>query len=562
MQDNPADTTPKFQLSLPHDKREAPDAQWEIARKRDAVFRPLLIKGTLSATDVADACAALQISRPSFYRLFEVYRANPTVGALVTKRPGRPIGARVLASGAENLIMKTIKTYFLTEQKLRISKLMRFMTQEAAKAGIACPSRKTVEVRIREIDLRTVIKKREGLKAANDKTRPVVGSLEAAYPLQIVQVDHTRADIFVVDERNRLPIQRPWLTLLIDIATRMVTGYYLSLEAPSVTSVALALQHAVLPKEESLAAHGITAPWPVHGLPDILHMDNGAEFHSKALSHGARAYGIDLCYRPAATPHYGGHIERLIGTMMGEMHMLPGTTFSGIDERGAYDPEQHATMTLSELDQWFAIQIVGQYHQQIHNSLKRPPIAVWKELINGRPMPVRHPNDIQQFVYDFLPFEERRIGRDGISLFGIKYWDDVLAMWAGRSTTKMRVKYDPRNLSCVYLEDIDGFFWPIRYRDLRRPPVTFWEHARARKALREQGRSELDEQMIFDAIAAQQVLIEDASEKTKAARRNRQRGLQAMRATIRPTQITTIEPKTSGQGVEAPVVPYEIEDWS
>ena len=35
------------------------------------------------------------------------------------------------------------------------------------------------------------------------------------------------------DEKYRLPIQRPWLTLLIDVATRMVGGYYLSLDPPS-----------------------------------------------------------------------------------------------------------------------------------------------------------------------------------------------------------------------------------------------------------------------------------------------------------------------------------------
>jgi hypothetical protein len=27
---------------------------------------------------------------------------------------------------------------------------------------------------------------------------------------------------------------------------------------------------------------------------------------------------------PVRTPHYGGHTERLIGTMMGKVHLLPG----------------------------------------------------------------------------------------------------------------------------------------------------------------------------------------------------------------------------------------------
>jgi len=58
-------------------------------------------------------------------------------------------------------------------------------------------------------------------------------------PLVIVQIDHTPADIILVDSFERKPIGRPWVTLAIDIATRMVTGYYVSFEAPSRLSIAL-----------------------------------------------------------------------------------------------------------------------------------------------------------------------------------------------------------------------------------------------------------------------------------------------------------------------------------
>ena len=53
-----------------------------------------------------------------------------------------------------------------------------------------------------------------------------------------------------------------------------------------------------------------------------------------AVAEGCREHSISLTYRPPQTPHYGGHIERLIGTMMGELHLLPGSTFSSIKDRG------------------------------------------------------------------------------------------------------------------------------------------------------------------------------------------------------------------------------------
>jgi putative transposase len=68
-------------------------------------------------------------------------------------------------------------------------------------------------------------------------------------PLELVQIDYTVVDVVVVDELERYPIGRPWLTVVIDVATRVIMGYQLSLEPPSSTSVALAISHAVLRKD-------------------------------------------------------------------------------------------------------------------------------------------------------------------------------------------------------------------------------------------------------------------------------------------------------------------------
>ena len=74
--------------------------------------------------------------------------------------------------------------------------------------------------------------------------------------------------------------------------------------------------------------------------------------------------GFGLIHRPVATPHYGGHIERLIGTMMGAVHLLPGTTFSAIEERGDYDSLANSAMTLDELERWLALEIL-RYHARL-----------------------------------------------------------------------------------------------------------------------------------------------------------------------------------------------------
>jgi putative transposase len=162
----------------------------------------------------------------------------------------------------------------------------------------------------------------------------VPGEFSASRPLEIVQVDHTKADIFVVDEETRAPIGRPWLTLAMDVYSRMVTGFHLTMEAPSRLSTSLCLLHAIFDKSAWLREREIKDPWPVAGLAEALHVDNGADFRSRAFQRGCQDAGIAIKWRPPGEPHFGGHIERLIGTQMGALHLLPGSTFSNVAERG------------------------------------------------------------------------------------------------------------------------------------------------------------------------------------------------------------------------------------
>ena len=73
-------------------------------------------------------------------------------------------------------------------------------------------------------------------------------------------------------------------------------------------------------------------------------------------------------------PHWGGHIERLIGTTMGAPSILPGATGRSAKDRPA-DAEASAAMTLDELETWLVHQIAGVYHNTVHRSLGATPLA-------------------------------------------------------------------------------------------------------------------------------------------------------------------------------------------
>jgi putative transposase len=496
------------------------DDLWEEACRREDVLRELIgrfpDRSPLSAVD--DACSLLGVSRATLYRLIERFKAQKTVSSLLPRKPGRAVGSKGQDPARDLLIRRTIERLYLTPERATFARLVNEVRLLCVQDGLPPPSWRTVKARLAEFDLRTQALARHD-KRAIAATKAVPGQYSASRPLEVIQIDHTRVDVIVVDEETRKPIGRPWITLAMDIFTRTVTGFYLTMDSPSRLSISLCLLRAVYDKTAWLAERKIDAKWPISGLPETIHVDNGADFRSRTFERACRDEGIALIWREPGEPRYGGHIERLIGTQMGAVHLLPGTTFSSIAERGDYDSMHSATLTLRELERYIGLEIAGRYHQSIHSGLKRPPIAVWNE--HEGETPLRMPQDRLQFWVSFLPDEERKLRPDGIHLFGLRYWSSALTVDVGRVEEKLLVKYDPRDLARVFVRRPTGNFVEARYADLTLPSITLSEARAAHRALNAKGRREVDMQAIVRTAIAQRTLVDDAKQKTRVVRQGR-----------------------------------------
>ena len=549
------------------------DRQWEEAKRREAVIRPLAERQTVPAAVAKEAAAKLNISERHIYTLVSRYRAsNGLLTSLVKMSPSGGRSKSRLPQVVEDVIAKTIDEVYLTPQKHRAEDVIFEVRYRCSQAGYKPPAPNTVRARINKLSQGKKLRRRQGAKALRPLTPVKAEFPEPSYPLQVVQIDHTAVDLIIVDELTRQPIGRPYLTVAIDVYSRCLTGFCLTLEAPSAVSVGLCLAHSILDKEAWMASRKIEGEWSIWGKPDCIHVDNATEFHSEALRRGCEQHGIKIYYRPVGCPHYGGTVERIIGTLMQQVHKLPGTTFSNIQERGDYDSSGKAILTLAELEKWLTIVITSYYHNKIHASLNEPPIELYKAGILGcggtpaRGIPPRIQNK-KDFLIDFLPIVKRTLQRHGFMLDHIAYYSNALQplIEERHRYEKFIIRRDPRNLSRIFVLHPElNEYLEIPCRNLSRPAITLWEHRESLKRLREEGIKRVDETAIFRAIDEMRHLTEEAAQKSRAARRKRERAINALNKIVVRDCSEQLSESLVPENVGFQQVPQrfnDIEEW-
>ena len=294
---------------------------------------------------------------------------------------------------------------------------------------------------------------RFGEEAARNKYRTSIGSTYANKPLSVIEIDHTRLDIIAVDELTGLPVDRPWLTVVLDVFTRCILGFYLCYEPPSHASVAAALKHAIMPKEMHAGIHG---HWPMHGIPSLMVVDNGLEFHGDALKAFCAEVGMNISFCPRKRGWSKGSVERVIGTINRKIsEIVPsGKTFASIKDRGDYDSVAKACVSLEALRLGMAKLIVDVYHETIHRGIQCKPIDRWKMFINNEDiqLPV-HPEKLDAITGNI---DSRSLFHYGIEINNATYNSEELMKYRSHFKGKAVVRWNSMDLGHVYVMVHDG----------------------------------------------------------------------------------------------------------
>jgi putative transposase len=445
----------------------------------------------------------------------------------------------------EALLQQAIKQTYLTSVRAPVTHVITtfqalLLTENAKRAPeeqLSTPGKMTVYRYIHQLDGQHVDRARLGEATASRQHHQSQPGPLPTRPNQRVECDFAQLDLLVVDDADRLPIGRPTLAALRDKYTGYPLGIFISFEPPSYRVVMECMHYAFLPKAHVKSRFQTQHEYLAFGIPEVLVVDNAIELH-RDLEMACLQLGIELQHMPVRKPWFKGSIERWFRTLNDDLiHVTPGTTFSHFLERGAYDSQKDACLTLDRLWQLLHLWIVDVYTQEVHEGVgghlrgKGVPAVLWQRALDAQFVP-RLPPSRQDLLVLLTRTATRKVHPYGIEFENLLYQSHALAplrsqlaraktSYSPHSTLAqqdllkegvVQIKYHPGDLSRIWVLD------PFTHQYLEVPAtdqaytkdLSLWKHHVIKRYVQEELQRQVNpEALVLAKARIQQFLSQE-----------------------------------------------------
>jgi putative transposase len=321
----------------------------------------------------------------------------------------------------------------------------------------------------------------------------------------------------LVDQHGEL-LGRPWLTTVVDTYSRCIMGINLGFDAPSSQVVALALRHAILPKQYG-SEYGLHEEWGTYGKPEHFYTDGGKDFRANHLQQIGVQLGFVCHLRDR--PSEGGIVERPFGTFNTDFFSnMPGYTGSNVQERPE-QAEKEACLTLRELEHRFVRYIVDKYNQRPDARLgDQTRYQRWEAGLIASPNVISE----EELRICLMKQTRRSIYRGGYLQFeNLTYRGENLAGYAGESVV---LRYDPKDITTLLVYRHSGnkeeFLARAFAQDLETEQLSLDEAKASSRKIRQAGK------MISNRSMLAEVRDRETFVNNKKTKKERQKAEQAV----------------------------------
>jgi len=433
-----------------------------------------------------EAADKLSKSVRTVQRLVKKWEKDGLAGLTETERTDK--GKYRIDEDWQKFIIKTYREGNKGSKRMTPKQVFMQVQATADDLGVKSPSHMTV-YRI----LNPLIEKQEKAKSIRSpgwrgsqlsiKTR-AGQDISVEYSNHVWQCDHTRVDVLLVDKYCEI-LGRPWLTTVIDTYSRCIVGINLGYDAPSSQVVALALRHAILPKQYG-SEYGLNEEWGTYGKPEHFYTDGGKDFRSNHLNQIGVQLGFVCHLRDR--PSEGGVVERPFKTFNTELFStLRGYTGSNLQERPE-EAEKDACLTLRQLEQTLVRYIVDNYNQRIDARMgDQTRFQRWDAGLRIAPDVISE----RELDICLMKQTRRSIQRGGYLQFeNLMYRGEYLAGYAGESVV---LRYDPRDITTALVYRQEGskevFLARAYAQDLETEELSLDEAKASSRRIREAGKT-------------------------------------------------------------------------
>ena len=126
----------------------------------------------------------------------------------------------------------------------------------------------------------------------------------ASHRLENVEIGSGILDCVLVDDRDSLPLGRPYLMVAVDEFSGYPVGYSLSFKSKDTPhSLIQCIENSIAPKPDVQSLYGTKNPWFAEGLMERISVENCKAFHKKEILDFCASLGIDLQYRQPTYDH-------------------------------------------------------------------------------------------------------------------------------------------------------------------------------------------------------------------------------------------------------------------
>lgn len=398
------------------------------------------------------------------------------------------------------------------------------------------PSRKAMDRQINELDPFMVAVGRHGKEAALRKHRALGTGVELYRPLERVEIDEWNVSLHTLmtsghifwnlspEEQKRVPRTRTWLTLAIDARTRCILALHLSENAPSTASGMATLSMIHSDKSKIARNAGTRTQWDMYGSAEEIICDNGVAFNNFVFRDAAACLGTTLTFAPAGKPQLRARVERMFGTLHTRfLSPMDGRTFENVVARGDYPAEERAILTVDELYQLLVRHVVDVYHNTPHSGLdEETPRNCWMRLVNRHLVISPPPRSKLREIFG-VPLQ-RKIGRWGIRVLGLRYWSEPLDTLGRAVKDHVEVRVSEDDIGRISVRNGDDWMAvPAVLKETAGVSIAEWIETRRLLKRRFAIEAELAKPVVLAAISEAQEILRLATE----------------RAGLRPPVLTT-----------------------